>query len=559
MARLLPSDISRMALAVVRSLGILLLSGGLWPFAVEAQLRPPQPASAIEQLLIYEINRARNNPARFASENSLAVDLTSVAPQPPLAVNENLVGSARFHAEEMASFNYVGHQSAVTGDWPNKMARDNGYVLPSFYPVAANNIESFAAGTVLTTAMSALIPLLVDAGEQSPGHRIHLLAMDPFFQTHREIGTGFAFNAVATYRNYLVIQTAVSPGASQFLTGVVYVDANGNGRYDLGEGLGGITVSNGVTSVVTNAAGGWSMPVNPGVFTVTAFGGSFGGIATATVTVAASNVEVDFASGIPAGEVSFARQGSSVLAAAVLPSSRSVQVGTPVTVFATLINAGPDNAIGCTVAPITSIAGAFHFQTTDPATNHVTGTPDAPTSIVAGAAQSFVLTMTPAAPIASVDLALSFSCDNASPAVTHAGLNTLLLSASASPVPDIVALAATLTGDGIVNVPDTGVFAVATINLGAGGAITASADTGGVPLPLAIALCETNPVTGICLGPSGSGVTTQVDAGETPTFGIFVARTGNVPFDPATNRIFVRFTDAGGITRGATSVAVRTQ
>jgi hypothetical protein len=52
---------------------------------------------------------------------------------------------------------------------------------------------------------------------------------------------------------------------------------------------------------------------------------------------------------------------------------------------------------------------------------------------------------------------------------------------------------------------------------------------------------------------------TQINAGDAPTFGIFVTGTGTVPFAPATNRVFVPFKDAGGSTRGATSVAVRTQ
>jgi len=54
-------------------------------------------------------------------------------------------------------------------------------------------------------------------------------------------------------------------------------------------------------------------------------------------------------------------------------------------------------------------------------------------------------------------------------------------------------------------------------------------------------------------------VTTQIDAGATPTFAIFVAGSGPVTFDPAANRVFVRFRDGGGTIRGATSVAVRTQ
>ena len=62
----------------------------------------------------------------------------------------------------------------------------------------------------------------------------------------------------------------------------------------------------------------------------------------------------------------------------------------------------------------------------------------------------------------------------------------------------------------------------------------------------------------LAFNPAGS-VTTTINANATPTFGIFIQGTGNVSFNPVANRIFVRFRDSGAVTRGSTSVAVRTQ
>jgi CheY-like chemotaxis protein len=64
-------------------------------------------------------------------------------------------------------------------------------------------------------------------------------------------------------------------------------------------------------------------------------------------------------------------------------------------------------------------------------------------SIAPGASQSFVIALTPNAPVAPTIVALGFDCAGIDAARSNAGLNTLLYSASTTTVPDIVALAAT--------------------------------------------------------------------------------------------------------------------
>ncbi len=257
------------------------------------------------------------------------------------------------------------------------------------------------------------------------------------------------------------------------------------------------------------------------------------------------------------------------LTAAMLPVSRSVLVGTPATAFVTVINLGAitASAVGIELNPSTGPGGTrlpatLTFQTTDFSTNQLTGAPNLPVDIPAGGTQSYLITVTPTAPFAPTDVRVDISGVNTRSARSVPGLNTLLLSASTEPTSDIPAVASTIDGNGIVSIPGTtgtGVFAVATANVGASGTITASADAVPPGLPVRLLLCQTESATGQCVTPIGSSVTTTMDAGATFAFAVFVTGTGTVPFDPELNRLFVRFSDAGGQIRGATSVAVKTQ
>jgi sugar lactone lactonase YvrE len=252
----------------------------------------------------------------------------------------------------------------------------------------------------------------------------------------------------------------------------------------------------------------------------------------------------------------------SPLAAAVLPGTRAVQTGTLATVFATMVNSGAVDLAGCQVALGDLAVGGLRldYQTTDPATNAPTGTPNTPATIAAGTSQSFVLGFESSTAFAAPGMALDFSCTEAAPAPVVPGLDTIDLFYSTIAGADVVALSATATNDGTVHVPvgKAGAFAVASVNLGAAAALTVTADTGGAELPVTLSLCQTNSSTGQCLAPPAAAVSLQDNAQATPTFSIFVAASEAVALSPATARVFVRFTDSGGNPRGSTSVAVTT-
>ena len=289
-----------------------------------------QPNNA-EMLAIYEINRARHDPQAYDTANALGGILVGITPSPPLAVHLRLTTSSRFHSQEMATNGYFAHTSPITGNQPNLMVRNAGYPLIASFPSAANNLESLACqftssgGGISYAAATAIRNLIVDTGVSPPGHRYHLLAWGGsqseinFYRQFREIGVGYVegFRPESPFSAgtppdgsgaYYSIHTGVRDVSNPWLTGVVFNDTNANGRYDLGEGLAGVTVS--VTgpasgTATTNNAGGWSFQASAGTWNLTCSGGSFAGSGAAQAVIATDNVEVDFRSGQASGDVNF--------------------------------------------------------------------------------------------------------------------------------------------------------------------------------------------------------------------------------------------------------------
>lgn len=278
--------------------------------------------TAQELHFLYELNRARHDPPAWASfyglgavtgGNGQPADLATVPPRPPLAWNPELTDSSRFKATEIATYDYSGHQSTIGPNyyWPQGLARSFGYPLPEtvpdgaggyyFFPDGvANFIESLARGygpnrMNFSLGINALIALIVDSG--GLGHRVHLLGMSGLSGTFAEIGAGYALNPSGTFRNYWAIHTGVRETPQLLLTGVAFADGNANTLFDPGEGVAGVTVQAGATSVVTGAAGNYSLLVADGGHAVTCSGGGFSGSAAGWAEMDGTNHQLDCISG----------------------------------------------------------------------------------------------------------------------------------------------------------------------------------------------------------------------------------------------------------------------
>lgn len=286
-----------------------------------------QPSNQ-DQLMLELINRARANPEVEATRLGLSdvnegldpgIDLTGY--KQPLAWNINLGDAAIGHTTAMFDQNEVGDNDFFAHINPNTGSTIPGRIGDAGYDGVVNG----AVGENIAYAVYNLSPidltfasnyfheaLFIDADYEGRGHRINILDPD-----YKEIGinSGQGTNYSAGRQNfnpntgedweYAAITTqdfGFVSDTNPFLTGVVYDDIDNDFFYDVGEGLGDITVSavssSGTFETNTYDTGGYQLQLAPDTYQVT-FSGDLDGNSSTTETVTqeviigSQNIKVD--------------------------------------------------------------------------------------------------------------------------------------------------------------------------------------------------------------------------------------------------------------------------
>lgn len=266
-----------------------------------------------EQLILEMINRARLDPAGEAARLGIALNeglragTISATAKQPLAMNDQLVTSARGHSQHMINVDKFAHDGIGDGTIGSRMEAA-GYGFTGAWTRGEN--IGFNGTTAAVPAKEFAIKdandLFVDAGYAGRGHRLNILDAD-----YSEIGIGYQTGVYTMNRvNYnagMLTQDFAKSGTDIFITGVAITDTNNNNFYDIGEGRANITVSvagsaGALGRDITSVAGGYSTGIvaSAGAIDVTFSGGGLAHSVTARVNGGTSNIKIDLAG---AGEI----------------------------------------------------------------------------------------------------------------------------------------------------------------------------------------------------------------------------------------------------------------
>ncbi len=225
--------------------------------------------------------------------NAMVTAFAAIPPAPPLSMNAELLAAARGHSQDMLAFTYQGHTGSDASTPETRIAAQG-------YSAAADAENVFAFATSVFEGNAAFEVDWGDnppTGMQSPPqHRLneHNLAL-------AEVGIGIVDGtASASGTEYGPVLCTMDFGTQEtytpFVTGVAYYDVNGDGVYDMGEGLGGVAVSVSGASfaAMTANSGGYSVPTSgTGSQTVTFSVSGLPDQHVTTTLTGTSNMKVD--------------------------------------------------------------------------------------------------------------------------------------------------------------------------------------------------------------------------------------------------------------------------
>ncbi|VVT12628.1 CAP domain-containing protein [Erythrobacter sp. EC-HK427] len=283
-----------------------------------------------EQLFLELINRLRMDPhgeyARLTTAEVLAeiqgalnffgVELSSFqaamlafAPVNPLAWNSALALAAQRHNDEMIAADTQSHQ--LPGELGlGARITDAGYTN---WSRLGENIYAYSDSVVYGHA-----GFVVDWGfddEDFDGNNVryndwqtrgdgiqdpagHLLSLMNANFTEIGIAVTAETNSATSVGPLVVTQDLGTRfGYQAQFVGVVINDTDNDDFYDIGEGMGGVTVTltgtSGTFSTMTWDAGGWQIAVPAGTYDIVFSGGGLVGTITASATLGTANVKLD--------------------------------------------------------------------------------------------------------------------------------------------------------------------------------------------------------------------------------------------------------------------------
>lgn len=271
-----------------------------------------------ETYILELINRARANPTeegvRLATTTDPDVsqaytswgkptraqvqsDFATYSAKPPLAFNTKLINAARAHSKDMLDNNFQSHtgsDGSSLSDRTQRAGYQSGNVGENIFAYGVSMFDIHAS-------------FQIDFGNPELGHRMNIMTFGNY--SYSEIGIGVLHGGTGAPNVGPIVTTEDFGDAGiHFITGVVYDDKNSNGFYDMGEGIGGVTIkiNGGTGTAVSSSSGAYAIPYSgAGNVSVTASGGTLAAAITHSADFEGENVKIDFSpdrTGFP-GEV----------------------------------------------------------------------------------------------------------------------------------------------------------------------------------------------------------------------------------------------------------------